>query len=28
MATEAAVRTYNLLVDEGRRVGALLVAVG
>ncbi len=28
MATAAAVRTYNLLVDEGRRVGALLVAVG
>jgi uncharacterized protein len=27
MATAAAVRTYNLLVDEGRRVGALLVAV-
>jgi uncharacterized protein len=27
MATGAAVRTYNLLVDEGRRVGALLIAV-
>jgi uncharacterized protein len=23
----AAVRTYNLLIDEGRRVGALLIAV-
>jgi uncharacterized protein len=27
MATGAAVRTYNLLIDEGRRVGALLIAV-
>jgi len=27
MATGAAVRTYNLLLDEGRRVGALLIAV-
>ena len=27
MATGAAVRTYNLLVDEGRRVAALLIAV-
>lgn len=27
MATGAAVRTYNLLVDEDRRVGALLIAV-
>src|SRR5512136_1828023 len=27
MSTGAAVRTYNLLVDEGRRVGALLIAV-
>lgn len=27
MATGAAVRTYNLLLAEGRRVGALLVAV-
>jgi uncharacterized protein len=27
MATGAAVRTYNMLVDEGRRVGALLIAV-
>lgn len=27
MATAAAVRTYNLLLDEGRRVGALLIAV-
>ncbi|MBI1980168.1 MAG: hypothetical protein HYS63_01085 [Methylocystis sp.] len=27
MATGAAVRTYNMLVDEDRRVGALLVAV-
>jgi len=27
MATGAAVRTYNLLVDENRRVAALLVAI-
>lgn len=27
MSTVAAVRTYNMLVDEGRRVGALLIAV-
>ncbi len=27
MATGAAVRTYNILVDEDRRVGALLIAV-
>lgn len=27
MATGAAVCTYNMLVDEGRRVGALLIAV-
>lgn len=27
MATGAAVRTYNMLLDEGRRVAALLVAV-
>ncbi|MGD9541952.1 MAG: MTH938/NDUFAF3 family protein, partial [Methylocystis sp.] len=27
MATCAAVRTYNMLVDEDRRVGALLIAV-
>lgn len=27
MATGAAARTYNLLIDEGRRVGALLIAV-
>jgi uncharacterized protein len=27
MATGAAVRTYNMLFDEGRRVAALLVAV-
>lgn len=27
MATGAAVRTYNMLVDEGRRVGALLIVV-
>jgi uncharacterized protein len=27
MATGAAVRTYNLLLDEGRRVAALLIAV-
>lgn len=27
MSTGAAVRTYNMLVDEGRRVGALLIAV-
>ncbi|MFZ1885523.1 MAG: MTH938/NDUFAF3 family protein [Rhodoplanes sp.] len=27
MATGAAVRTYNLLLAEGRRIGALLVAV-
>ncbi|MDP3554706.1 Mth938-like domain-containing protein [Methylocystis sp.] len=27
MATGAAVRTYNVLVDENRRVGALLIAV-
>ena len=27
MATGAAVRTYNLLTDEGRRAGALLIAV-
>jgi uncharacterized protein len=27
MATGAAVRTYNMLVDEGRRVAALLLAV-
>ncbi|MFO1101904.1 MAG: Mth938-like domain-containing protein [Methylocystis sp.] len=27
MATGAAVRTYNMLVDEDRRVGALLIAV-
>lgn len=27
MSTGAAVRTYNVLVDEGRRVGALLIAV-
>jgi uncharacterized protein len=27
MATGAAVRTYNMLLDEGRRVGALLIAV-
>lgn len=27
MSTGAAVRTYNMLVDEGRRVAALLVAV-
>ncbi len=27
MATGAAVRTYNMLVDEGRRVAALLIAV-
>jgi uncharacterized protein len=27
MATGAAVCTYNVLVDEGRRVGALLIAV-
>jgi uncharacterized protein len=27
MATGAAVRTYNMLLDEGRRVAALLIAV-
>ncbi len=27
MSTGAAVRTYNMLVDEGRRVAALLIAV-
>ncbi|MGA8170728.1 MAG: Mth938-like domain-containing protein [Methylocystis sp.] len=27
MATGAAVRTYNMLIDEGRRVAALLIAV-
>lgn len=27
MATGAAVRTYNMLIDESRRVGALLIAV-
>lgn len=27
MSTGAAVRTYNMLVDEGRLVGALLIAV-
>lgn len=27
MATGAAVRTYNMLVDESRRVGAILIAV-
>jgi uncharacterized protein len=27
MGTGAAVRTYNLLVDEGRRVAALLIAI-
>jgi len=27
MATGAAVRTYNLLIDENRRVAALLIAV-
>lgn len=27
MATGAAVRTYNMLIDEGRQVGALLIAV-
>lgn len=27
MSTGAAVRTYNMLVDEGRRVVALLIAV-
>jgi uncharacterized protein len=27
MTTGAAVRTYNILVTEGRRVAALLVAV-
>ncbi|MGJ0504241.1 MAG: Mth938-like domain-containing protein [Methylocystis sp.] len=27
MATGAAARTYNMLVDEDRRVGALLIAV-
>jgi uncharacterized protein len=27
MATGAAVRTYNMLLDENRRVGALLIAV-
>ncbi len=27
MATGSAVRTYNMLIDEGRRVGALLIAV-
>jgi uncharacterized protein len=27
MATGAAVRTYNMLLDEGRQVGALLIAV-
>ena len=27
MATGAAVRTYNLLLAEGRRIGALLLAV-
>lgn len=27
MATHVAVRTYNMLTDEGRRVGALLIAV-
>jgi uncharacterized protein len=27
MATGAAVRTYNMLVDEDRRVGALLIAI-
>lgn len=27
MATGAAVRTYNMLVDEGRRIGALMIAV-
>jgi uncharacterized protein len=27
MATGAAVRTYNMLFDEGRRVAALLIAV-
>ena len=27
MATGAAVRTYNMLVDEDHRVGALLIAV-
>jgi uncharacterized protein len=27
MSTGAAVRTYNMLLDEGRRVAALLIAV-
>ncbi|MGJ0506499.1 MAG: Mth938-like domain-containing protein [Methylocystis sp.] len=27
MSTGAAVRTYNMLVDEGRRVAALLIAI-
>jgi uncharacterized protein len=27
MATAAAVRTFNMLLDEGRQVGALLIAV-
>lgn len=27
MATGAAVRTYNMLIDEGRQIGALLIAV-
>lgn len=27
MATGAAVRTYNMLLDEGRNVGALLIAI-
>ncbi|MFY9628301.1 MAG: Mth938-like domain-containing protein [Methylocystis sp.] len=27
MATGAAVRTFNMLIDEGRRVAALLIAV-
>ena len=27
MATGPAVRTYNILLDEGRRVGAVLIAV-
>ena len=27
MATGAAVRTYNMLLDEGRQIGALLIAV-
>lgn len=28
MSTAAAVRTYNVLVGEGRRVAAILIAVG